>query len=67
MALVQWVGGADEVYVPAAGISARRGIPVEVPDDVAGSAPSGDLLGEGLLAQTSNWRPAAAPDGTLEG
>ena len=39
--------------------SAVRGIPVAVPDGLAGRPPSGDDPGAGLLAQPDNWQPAA--------
>jgi hypothetical protein len=61
--LVEWVGGARRVYVPAAGIYADREVPVLVPDEVAGREPDGDDLGVGLLAQPSNWRRASGHGG----
>ncbi len=45
---IQYDTGSDELYVPAFGILARRGIPVDVPADAA----------EGLLAQADVWRLA---------
>ena len=42
---VVWIGGTEVRDVPAADVLAERGKPVEVPDDVAGVAPS--------------WRPLA--------
>lgn len=60
MALVEWIGGTSRVYVPDAGVYADRGVPVEVPDDVAGREPSGEDPGVGLLAQVDNWRRVPA-------
>lgn len=57
---VQYVGPFAEVDVPALGTSVARGVPVRVSAELAGSAPDGDDLGSGLLAQPSNWLPVAA-------
>lgn len=49
MALLRYVGPIDEVYVPAAGVTAQRGgEPVEVPDEVAAS-----------LLEQETWAPVA--------
>lgn len=50
MKTIVYVGSADEVEVPAAGIFAKKGEPVEVEDDVAKS----------LLKQESNWAAGKA-------
>jgi len=49
-----YVGPHDEVEV--AGLVVKRGGAVDVPAVVAGSAPSDDSPGSGLLAQADNWR-----------
>jgi hypothetical protein len=65
---VVFLGGSPEVYVADAGVTAKRGVPVSVPDDVAGRAPSGTPgeegydPGSGLLAQTDNWSAVAGED-----
>lgn len=65
---VQYDEGSPELYLPDAQVTARRGVPVEVPDDVAGRPPSGAPgdLGEGLLAQVRRWRKVDPPDGTAD-
>ena len=40
MIRVIYDAGPDEVHLPEHGITVQRGVPVEVPDDVAGRAPS---------------------------
>lgn len=60
--LVEWIGGTSRVYAPDVGIYADRGIPVEVPDGIAGQEPDGATRGSGLLAQTDNWRRARGGD-----
>lgn len=48
--------GPDSVrIVPVLGITVRKGDAVEVPDDVAGTAPTKGDLGSGLLAQSDVW------------
>ncbi len=49
-----YVGPHDEVEV--AGLLAKRGESIEVPAEVAGSAPTSKSPGSGLLAQADNWR-----------
>lgn len=49
-----YVGPHDEVEV--LGMLAKRGESIDVPAVVAGSAPSDDSPGSGLLAQADNWR-----------
>ena len=56
---ISYVGPFDEVEVPGVGV-VKRGEAVSVAADVAGRVPSGEDLGEGLLAQPSNWAPAKA-------
>jgi hypothetical protein len=67
---IVYVGGHDEVEIDGYGL-AQQGVPVDVPDELAGRAPSGGRwdvddqgvslydAGEGLLAQPTNWQPAA--------
>jgi hypothetical protein len=54
---LQYDEGSPEIHIPGIGVTARRGEPVEIPDDVAGRPPSGEDgdLGEGLLAQVRRW------------
>jgi hypothetical protein len=63
---VQFDAGSDQVYLPAAQVLAHRGVPVQVPDEVAGRAPSGDDEGAGLLAQADVWREVALPGAEAE-
>ena len=49
-----YVGPHDQVE--AAGLVVKRGESVDVPAAVAGSAPTKDSPGSGLLAQADNWR-----------
>jgi hypothetical protein len=57
---MQWVGGTREVYVLGFG-PVRSGVPVDIPDDLAGREPGKDPvtgeshLGAGLLAQKRRW------------
>jgi len=64
MVQVEYVGPFDEVefeIAPGVWSSAKRGVPVEVPDELAGTAPEGDdSPGRGLLAQPDAWRSAKA-------
>lgn len=63
---VQFDAGSDELFIPAAQVLAHRGVPVEVPDEVAGRAPDGDDEGVGLLAQAGMWRQVPAPGSGAE-
>ena len=62
---VEYVGHHAEVEVDGYGL-AVPGVPVDVPDYLAGRAPSGHRTdddfdpGEGLLAQPVNWRTPTA-------
>ncbi len=63
--LVVYVGPSlDGVEIDGLEVVAEPGVPVDVPDDVAGRVPHGHRAdedydpGEGLLAQSSNWQPA---------
>ena len=38
---VVYVGGSDVVHIPDAGAAAARGVPVDVPADIAGRPPGG--------------------------
>ena len=67
---VTYIGPYDEVEVAATGAVVRRGDSVDVPDEIAGRAPSEKRVkdevvtdpGEGLLAQVDVWAvEAAAP------
>lgn len=49
MKTIVYIGPASEVEVPAAGIVAKQGEPIEVEDTLAKS----------LLEQTSNWAAKA--------
>lgn len=52
----------DVKIVPSLGLSVEFGHQIEVPDDVAGRAPSDDDPGEGLLAQTDLWAESNRED-----
>jgi len=57
--MVTYVGGfAGGVEIAETGQLVGQSETVEVDDTVAGTAPSGDDLGSGLLAQPANWAPA---------
>ena len=48
---VQYIGMFDEVFVVEANTTARKGMPIEVADD----------LGARLCEQHENWRPSGVP------
>jgi len=60
--LVTYVGPFDAVEVAATGQVCAAGKSISVAPDLAGRPPAADGsdLGEGLLAQTSNWVAAKA-------
>jgi len=58
---VTYVGPQDERYLPDLGVTVARGSTIEVSEAFAGTEPSGDDLGSGLLAQVDVWKRAAAP------
>lgn len=49
------MGPESERIVPVLGTTVRKGEAVDVPDDIAGTAPTDDDLGSGLLAQSDVW------------
>lgn len=53
---VTYVGGFGSIYVPSLGITVERGKSIRVLPDVAGTVPTADDPGTGLLAQPSNWQ-----------
>lgn len=53
--LIKYIGGISEIFIPAANLYMAHGQSADVPDDIAGSAPDGDDLGAGLLAQVDNF------------
>ena len=53
MALIQYIGGSDEVHIPTLGITATRAVPVDVPD--------GDAQ---LLLEQDIWEPVPGPEPT---
>jgi len=61
MTTVTYVGPFDEVEFQQGDLwrTTTKGEAIDVPDDVAGAAPSKDDPGRGLLAQVDNW--AAKP------
>ena len=61
-----YIGPFDDVEVVTRDVSfvARKGEPIDVADEIAGTAPSGDDPGSGLLAQVDNWKPASKTRGT---
>ena len=56
-----YVGPHDGVEIAATGQVVGRGATIQVDAELVGRAPSGDDLGEGLLAQPSNWVSAEKP------
>ena len=56
---IKYVGPFDAVEVPGFG-EVKRNETVSVPSELAGSTPSEDDPGSGLLAQPSNWAPVKA-------
>jgi len=59
---VTYVGPFASVIVPSlGGLPVERGATIRVTPDVAGTAPTGDDPGSGLLAQNTNWQPATTP------
>lgn len=53
---VKYVGAHDEIWLPSLDIRVKRGDTIQVSAAVAGRAPDGNDLGEGLLAQPANWQ-----------
>ena len=53
MALIQYIGGSDEVHIPTLGITAARAVPADVPD--------GDAQ---LLLEQDIWEPVPDPEPT---
>ncbi len=70
--LCSYQGPHDAVRIDAANVVAHRGVPVEIPDEIAGTAPTGKpgtdrhRPGAGLLA-TAHWIPVRSdrPDPEL--
>lgn len=54
---VTYVGPFDAVHVPSLGVDVQRGQSIRVTADVAGTLPTDEGPGTGLLAQPSNWQP----------
>lgn len=63
---LRYVGPHDEIVIAETGATCGRNGTVDVAAWVAGSAPAGDHPGSGLLAQTSNWQPAASVPEPIE-
>jgi hypothetical protein len=61
--IVEYLGPCAEVYLPQCGVTAARGEPVEVPDEVAGREPDQGwrraLPGE--MTPSGGWTPAGWP------
>lgn len=58
---VTYAGPQDERYLPDLGVTVARGATFEVSDAFAGTEPSGDAPGTGLLAQVDVFKRATAP------
>lgn len=59
MVTVQYHGPHDAVEIEhpvGRFVEILSGVPTELPESVAGVAPSGDDPGSGLLAQPDNWQ-----------
>lgn len=58
---VQYVGPQDERWLPDLGVTVLRGETIEVSQAFAGTEPTEDDLGSGLLAQSDVWKRVTAP------